>query len=55
MSITREAVEIVAQEKNQPVLEVITALQSAAAHIGDEQTLDVLCEIKSQILDEVRA
>ena len=31
-------------------IEAITRMQSAAASVGDEASLDVLCEIKSHLL-----
>lgn len=34
-------------------LEAITKMQSAAAAVGDEAALEVLCEIKSAVLDPI--
>ncbi|WON77548.1 hypothetical protein [Serratia sp. UGAL515B_01] len=33
-------------------LEAITRMQAAACKAGDEASLEVLCEIKSQLLDK---
>jgi hypothetical protein len=52
-SITRDAVETLARRQGQPVLDVLTQLQGSAAHLDDgEVTLNALCAIKSEILDE---
>src|SRR5579859_5338081 len=49
--ITRADVEAVAADVRKPVLEVLTLLQAAAAHLNDgETTLDQLCAIKAEIL-----
>jgi hypothetical protein len=53
-NITREAIEAVAHEVNRPTLEVITDMQSAAARLGDEETLEALCAVKAQIIEEQR-
>jgi hypothetical protein len=51
--ITRAHVEAVAADVRKPVLEVLTLLQAAAAHLNDgETTLDQLCAIKAEILAE---
>jgi hypothetical protein len=51
--ITRAHVEAVAADVRKPVLEVLTLLQAAAAHLNDaETTLDALCAIKAEILAE---
>lgn len=50
-SITRADVEAVAASEGKPVLEVLSLLQTGAAHLNDgEQTLDALCAIKAEIL-----
>jgi hypothetical protein len=52
-SITRDAVETLARRQGQPVLDILTQLQAVAAHLDDgEVTLNALCDIKSEILDE---
>jgi hypothetical protein len=52
-SVTRDAVETLARRQGQPVLDVLTHLQGAAAQLDDgEVTLNALCAIKSEILDE---
>lgn len=52
-SITRDAVETLARRRGQPVLDVLSQLQGAAAQLDDgEVTLNALCAIKSEILDE---
>lgn len=52
-AITRADVEAVAADVRKPVLEVLSLLQAAAAHLNDgERTLDVLCEIKAEIIAE---
>ncbi|MGQ6546012.1 hypothetical protein ACUNEV_00525 [Serratia sp. IR-2025] len=33
-------------------VEAVTKMQSAACKAGDEASLDVLCEIKSQLIDK---
>lgn len=42
----KKSVEIIAIENGQTELEVITALQSAAAQTDNEELLDALCELK---------
>ncbi len=55
-SITRDAVETLARRQGQPVLDVLTQLQGVAAQLDDgEVTLNALCAIKSEILDESTA
>ena len=52
-SLTRDAVETLARRQGQPVLDVLTQLQGAAAQLDDgEVTLNALCAIKSEILEE---
>nr|DAH85552.1 MAG TPA: hypothetical protein [Caudoviricetes sp.] len=34
-------------------LEAISKMQAAAAKAGDEQSLDVLCEIKSELISKM--
>lgn len=53
-NVTREAVEILADEKGLTVLSMLTELQAAAAKLGDETTLDALCAIKNEVIEEVR-
>jgi len=48
--VTREAVETLANEQGKSVLTMLTELQGAAAKLGDEETLEALCEIKGQAL-----
>ena len=51
--VTKADIERVAADVRKPVLEVLTLLQVAAAHLDDdEQTLEVLSAIKSEILAE---
>ena len=53
VSITREAVEALAQRQGKSVLDLLTALQGAAARLDDgEVTLGALSAIKWQILKE---
>lgn len=53
LQITRAQVEAVAADVRKPVLEVLTLLQIAAAHLDDdEQTLEILCAIKAEVLAE---
>jgi hypothetical protein len=49
--ITLETIQQVAREKSIGTLEAITLMQSGAAKIGDEKTLDRLCYIKEMYLD----
>jgi len=49
-NVTREAVQILANEQGKTELAMLTELQGAAAKLGDETTLDALCAIKSQVL-----
>lgn len=52
-TVTREAVEALAKQEGQPVLDVLITLQSAAALLdGNEARLEALRAITSQILDE---
>lgn len=34
-------------------LEAISMMQSAAAHAGDEASLEVLCEIKGKLIEQM--
>lgn len=52
-SITRDEVENLARRQGQSALDVLAQLQGAAALLDDaEVTLNALCAIKSEILDE---
>ena len=48
--VTREAVQTLADEMGKSILVMLTELQGAAAKLRDDETLDVLCEIKSEVL-----
>ena len=48
--ITRSDVAQAAAEKGVSIMEALSMLQSACAKLGDEQTLESLCAIKSDIL-----
>lgn len=55
-SVTRDAVETLARRQGLPVLDVLTQLQGAATLLDDgEVTLNALCAIKSEIIDETLA
>ncbi len=49
-NVTREAVETLANEKGMTVLAMLSELQGAAAKLGDDDTLETLCNIKSEVL-----
>ncbi len=42
----KEAIVTIAAERNATELEIITEMQTGAAIIEDEATLDLLCDIK---------
>jgi hypothetical protein len=49
--VTKEAIERIAADTGQPVLEVIRTLQAGAARLGDgEATLEALIAIKNELL-----
>jgi hypothetical protein len=48
-----EAVRIVAKKEGKSPVELLTLLQASCAKIGDEATLEKLCEIKSFFIDEM--
>lgn len=50
MKVTREDVVKAALSKDIDVLEALSLMQTAAAKMGDEDTLSQLCDIKSEIL-----
>ena len=52
MKITKQDVIQAADDKNIPILEALRMMQSVAAKMKDESTLEQLCEIKSEILFE---
>ena len=45
-SILIKEIEKTAKEENCSEIEIITAMQSHLAKIGDEETLSILCELK---------
>lgn len=49
-NVTRESVQTLAKEQNKTELAMLTELQAAAAVLDDERTLDILCNIKAQVL-----
>lgn len=49
-NVTRGAVETLANEQGKSVMAMLTELQGAAAKLGDDETLDALCEIKGEVL-----
>jgi hypothetical protein len=52
-TVTREAVEILAKQEGMSPMACINLLQIGAARLNDrEETLEALCAIKSQFLEE---
>ena len=39
-------IELLAKEEGKSALEIITALQTGAARLGDEESLKILCDVK---------
>lgn len=52
MKITKQDVIQAAADDNTPILEALRMMQSVAAKMKDESTLEQLCGIKSEILFE---
>ena len=49
----REAIQALADDRNETMIETISSLQAGAAKLDDgEATLELLCELKSEILEE---
>lgn len=48
--ITRDDVAQAAAAKGVTILEALRMMQAVCAKAGDEQTLDILCAVKNQIL-----
>lgn len=49
-TITRKDVAQAAAASGVSIMEALRMMQGACAKLGDMQTLDVLCQIKSEIL-----
>jgi len=49
----RTEAEKTAKESNCTLIEILSAMQSISAKSGDDKMLDVLCEIKSDIVNEM--
>lgn len=52
LATLRANVETLAREERLDVLEVVTMLQAAAAASGQDETLDALCALKREFIDE---
>lgn len=51
MTELKKNIETVAKEENMTALEVISLMQAGAAKIGDEKTLEALCELKWEYIE----
>jgi hypothetical protein len=50
MTITLEAIKQAAKEMNMTELEAITQMQAGAAITGNDEVLEQLCAIKSELI-----
>jgi len=52
--VTREAIEALAAQEGKTVLQTISELQAGAALLNDDEaTLDALCAIKWELIEEL--
>ena len=52
-TLLKQEIEKAAKEANCTEIEIITAMQGAMAMKGDEETLKVLCKIKSEYINKM--